>query len=137
MDYEALASLIATYPGYDGSQTDEVLLTWVNEEAVQRVADRLNSDELYELIDGGEFTALSSELQNEVWNILLLFANSGVPTAAGTRARSRIVAIFGAGSTTINNVVAAITYQVSRATAADVGSDEVRMGELQYARTLI
>jgi hypothetical protein len=116
---------------------DSTLTAWVNEKAVQRTAERVNSDDLYELIDAAEFTALPEASQNEVWNILLLFAQTGVPTAAGTRARSRLVAIFGAGSTTINNVVAAITFQVSRATDADVGAETVREGDVQYARTLV
>lgn len=135
MDFEALATLIQTYPNWQEAD-DATLTAWVNDKAVQRIADRINSDELYELIDGAEFTALSESAQNEVWNVLLLFANSGVPTAPGSRARSRLIAIFGAGSATINNVVAAITYQVSRALAADVGAETVREGDVQYARTL-
>ena len=94
------------------------LAAWCNEKAVQRIADRINSDQLYELIDGDDFTSKSQEQQNEIWNILQLFANSG------------------AQSTTIANVVAAITYQVSRAAAASVGADSVRPGDVQYARTL-
>lgn len=137
MDYQALATLIATYPGYDAGVPDADIQTWVNEEAVQRIADRINSDELYELIDGGEFTALSAEQQNEVWNILLLFAGSGVPTSASARARARMVALFGAGSNTINAVVAAITYQITRASASDVGAETINLGDIQYARTLI
>ena len=136
MDFEALATLIQTYPNWQEAD-DATLTAWVNDKAVQRIADRINSDELYELIDGAEFTALSESAQNEVWNVLLLFANSGVPTAQGSRARSRLVAIFGAGSATINNVVAAITYQVSRVLAADVGAETVREGDVQYARTLV
>lgn len=133
MDFKALATLIRTNPDWETLSDDE-LAAWCNELAVQRIADRVNSDQLYELIDGSEFIAKSQEQQNEVWNILLLFANSGVPTASGSRARSRLVAIFGAQSTTIANVVAAITYQVSRAAAASVGADEVNAGHIQYAR---
>lgn len=135
MDFQALADLIRTNPSWE-SMTDDELAAWCNELAVQRIADRVNSDQLYELIDGQEFTTKSQEQQNEIWNILLLFANSGVPTASSSRARSRLVAIFGAQSTTIANVVAAITYQVSRAAAASVGADSVRPGDVQYARTL-
>lgn len=136
MDFEALAGLIQQHPTWpDVSDAD--LTAWCNELAVQRIADRVNSDQLYELIDGSEFTAKSQEQQNEIWNILLLFANSGVPTAANSRARSRLVAIFGAQSTTIANVVAAITYQVSRCSAASVGAETVREGDVQYARTLV
>lgn len=135
MDFEALRDLIVTHPDWP-TVDDATLTTWCNETAVQRIRDRVGSDELYELIDGSEFTALSLESQNEVWNILLLFANSGIPTAAGSRARARLIAIFDAGSTTIQNVVAAITFQISRAAAASVGADEVREGDVQYARTL-
>ena len=133
MDFKALATLIRQNPDWQ-TMNDDDLAAWCNEKAVQRIADRVNSDQLFELIDGGEFTNKSQEQQNEIWNILLLFANSGVPTAASSRARSRLVAIFGAQSTTIANVVAAITHQVSRAAAASVGADTVTAGEVQYAR---
>ena len=133
MDFKALATLIRQNPDWQ-TMNDDDLAAWCNEKAVQRIADRINSDQLYELIDGAEFTGKSQEQQNEIWNILLLFANSGVPTTAGSRARSRLVAIFGAQSTTIANVVAAITFQVSRASAASVGKDTVTAGDVQYAR---
>ena len=132
MDFQALADLIRTNPSWE-SMTDDELAAWCNELAVQRIADRVNSDQLYELIDGTEFAAKSQEQQNEIWNILLLFANSGVPTSVGSRARTRLVAIFGGQSTTIANVAAAITYQITRAADASV-AETVTAGEVAYAR---
>lgn len=51
MDFEALATLIRTNPDWETLSDDE-LAEWCNELAVQRIADRVNSDQLYELIDG-------------------------------------------------------------------------------------
>jgi len=135
IDYEALKVLLQTNPNYD-TETDENLAAWCNELAEQRTQPTINSDTMYELIDAAEWTALTADEQAEVWNMLLLFATSGIPTAAGTRARSRFVAIFGAGSTTINNVVAAITFSISRVAASDVGASEVSAGQVNHARSL-
>ena len=121
----------------DGWTADDATLTaWLNEEAVQAIRPTIDPGELYELVDSNEFNNLPQEQQNEVWNISLLFANKGVPTAQGTRARSRIIGIFGAQSTTINNLVGAISYLVTRAAAAGVGADTVTQGAVEEARRL-
>lgn len=135
MDFTALKALIETHPEYPAVD-DAALTAWCNDLAVQQTRDRINSDDLYELIDGAEWNALTQEQQAEVWNVLLLFSSTGVPTSPSARARARILAIFGAQSATIQAVVAAITYQVSRAAAASVGADSVREGDVAYARTI-
>ena len=136
MDYQALATLIQTNPDWQVLSDDDLAL-WVNDKTEQQVAERLNAEDMYEAIDGAEFTALSPDAQAEIWNILLLHATSGIPTAPGKRARTRIVAIFNGKPTTINNLVEKITYLVSRATAASVGKDTVTAGDVKFARTYV
>lgn len=136
MNYDMLADLLQQHPQWP-TATDAELTAWVNEAAVTQTLPRLNTEAMYEAIDAAEFSAISAERQAEVWNILLLHATTGVPTAAGTRARNRLIAIFGAGSATINNLVAAISVLVSRATAASIGADTVTEGDVAFARSQV
>ena len=135
MNFEALRDLIQTHPDYP-TVSDEDLMTWLHAEVIERTRETINSDEMYELIDASEWSNLTADQKDEVWNMLLLFSSSGIPTTEGTRARTRFIQIFGAGSATITAVVGAISYQVSRLAASDVGSDEVSIGEVAHARTL-
>lgn len=135
ISYENLSTLIKTNPDYLTLSSTEIK-DWVNTKAVSKTLDRLNAEVMYEAVDTTDFTGLSADQQAEVWNILLLHATSGIPTTAGSRARTRLISLFGGGSTTISNMVGAITYLVSRATDAEVGADEVNEGQVEEALRL-
>lgn len=133
MDYIALRDLVKTHPTWD-SETSVTLAAWVNAEVVDQDVERLPAETIYETIDPTNFAALSEGAKAEVWNILMLHAPSGVPTLSGSRARTRLVAIFGAGSDTIQALAALLSVKVSRAVAAGI-LQVVTPGDVEFALT--
>ena len=132
MDYAALRALIETHPSWP-SVDDETLTTWVNEEAVSATKTTLPNEQILAVIlsERAEFAALSDTDKQIVRDIL--YIGDAVPTTAGEPARDTLVAIFGAGSNTIQALAAAITYQISRAEAQGI-IGEVKVGDVQFAR---
>jgi len=132
MDYEALRTLCETHPSWP-SVDDETLTDWVNEEVVSANKESLPNEEILAVIltHRAEFTALSDGDKQMVRDIL--YIGDSVPTKAGEPARDTLVAIFTAGSDTIQELAAAITYQISRAAAEGI-LGEVKVGDIQFAR---
>ena len=133
MDYAALRTLIETHPTH-GTETDQALADWVNEEVINVDKTSLPNEEILAVIlsNRAEFTALSDTDKQIVRDIL--YVGDAVPTAAGEPARDTLVAIFGGGSATITSLAAAIDETVSRAVAAGI-IGQVRAGDVQFART--
>lgn len=115
--------------GYAGMSDAEVAAD-LNTVYRTSTLDTLDGAAVYEQVDITEFLALTSTQQSEVWNIVHLGA--GIRVAAGSRARSRFIALFGAGSTTISNLLAAITQSISR--TQELGLGRARPGHVYEAR---
>ena len=105
--------------GYTGMTNAQVLasLNTVNR-TLQKTT--ISGPEVYEAIDTTEFLAKTTAQQQEVWNIIHL---DSIPCGPGSKARTRMVAIFGGGSATTTAIGALLAYQVSRA-------EELKLGQL-------
>jgi len=134
MDYQALNTLIQTHPQWP-TVDDATLTTWVNEEAISVDKDTVSSGAIFAAIlnNRSEWTALSATDREFVKDILYIHSGEGVPTAAGTPARSQLVAIL--GTNTKAELASVISSLVSRASAAGIPGT-VRQGDIEYARTL-
>jgi hypothetical protein len=142
MDNEALyaavsAELLAGHPvtgaypvGTDADDT--AALAQINLANVVRDRPTIPATEILEIIiaNPGEWNALTASEQTMVSMILDL--NPSVPTAAGSPARTALVAILGAA--TVAAIGAAIPETVSQATA--LGLPVIIIGDIQNARAL-
>lgn len=135
MDYAALKTLIDSEPANAG-RTDEEVVDWCNTATVVRDKATIPSSEIFEICisddNVGEWEALTADQRQLVRDILVVYANDGVPTAAGTAARSRLVAIL--GTSTKQDIAAVIPETVSPADNAGLGA--VNLGDVQNARAL-
>lgn len=135
MDHLSLKSLMETHPSWPGAD-DSTLLAWVTDEtAVASEFETISSGGIFAAAMNNltEWNALSDAERQTVRDILMIHSGEGVPTAAGEPARAALISILGTG--TKSELQAAITTTVSRATDAGV-SGTIRMGDIQYARTL-
>lgn len=114
--------------GYSG-MTDAQVATNLNTANRTKVRDRIDSAELYEALDAAEYQALSAALKSE----LGVFLGMGyIFSGANSRARTRIIAMFGGGSTTITNLGAIVNSTVTR--AAELGLPNVGAHHVAIAR---
>ena len=117
MDYGILGTELTTDPaslGYAG-KTDQQAADLLNSLATGRTQIRtaLDGAEVYEALVVSEFLALTDAQRAEVWNVVHLGANIAV--APGSKARARMITLFGAGSATIAALAARLTSAISRA----------------------
>jgi len=134
MDYEALKTLIEQHPNY-ASATDEELAAWCNQEVISRDKTSLPNEQILSTIlaNRAEFAALADGDKQLVRDIL--YVGDSVPTEAGAPARDTLVALFGAGSATIQTLAAAMRYQISRAASVGIVA-EIRPGDVRHARSI-
>lgn len=134
MDYAALKTLMETHPQWP-TVDDAALTTWVNEETVSVDKDTVSSGAIFAAIlnNRDEWQALSASDREFVKDILYIHSGEGVPTAAGTPARTQLIAILGAS--TRQELAATISTLVSRASAAGIPGT-VRQGDVEFARTM-
>jgi len=90
----------------------------------------MDSAEIYERLDVAEFQAKTDAQKVYVRDVLNLGAN--VRVGPGSKARTVMINIFGAGSNTIANLAVALDQNVSRATELGLGS--VTPGDVTAAR---
>jgi len=119
MDYQALNTLIQTHPQWP-TVDDATLTRWVNEEAIIVDKDTVSSGAIFAAIlnNRSEWTALSASDKEFVKDILYIHSGEGVPTAAGTPARTQLVAIL--GTNTKAELAGIISSLVSRAAASGI-----------------
>ena len=131
MDYAALKVLIDSEPS-NALATDEEVVTWCNTPSVVRDKATIPSTEIFTecLREAAEWAGLTDGDRQEVRDILTVFDD--VPTAAGSPARTRLIAIL--GTNTKAAIAAIIPETVSPAVDADLGS--VVIGDVQNARAL-
>ena len=98
-----------------------------------RPRDSITGAQLYEAVDDGEFGALSAENQQRIRDIWSL---GQIDVRPGTKARSVVLSLFGAGTTTRSNLTAAAGQAVSR--GHEIGAKvPVKPGHIEEARRLI
>lgn len=134
MDYQGLKTLIMTHSSWP-SVTDADLVTWVNDKVISKEHATLPSGTVLSTILSytAEWTPLSDANKQLVRDILYTFSGEGIPTAAGTPARTALVAIL--GSQTKSALAAAIGYNISR--AENIGIiGEVAIWHIEEARRL-
>jgi len=133
-DYQALKTELTTDPqarGYAGMSDAQAAASLV---ANYRQEERthITNAELYEAIVDSEFTALAAAAQTRVRD---LFNLNQIPVQTGTRARSVLLAVFGAGTTTRTNLVNVVRIDVRR--CDDIGWRQgVTEQDVTVARTL-
>ena len=133
MDYAALKTLIDSEPANAG-RTDQEVVDWCNTPSVVRDQATIASARIFEscLNNVAEWNALAADDRQLVRDILTVYAPEGVPTEAGTPARTQLVAIL--GTATKSEIAALIPETVSPAVDADLGA--VILGDVENARAL-
>jgi len=133
MDYALLSALIATHPN-PSVTSDADMLAWVLEEVVVVDSDFLPSSAIFATIlnHKAEWDALSANNRDLVRDILVIYANEGVPTAPGTPARTQLIAIL--GNATKTELAGLIPKNISRAVNAGI-PEPIKLGDIEFART--
>lgn len=104
--------------GYSGMSNAEVVTSlYAENRTVERAS--LSSAEVYNSLDPTEFQALSDAQKGYVRDILGL--GSEIDVRAGTNARTVLLALFDAQSTTRSNLVTTLSETVSRAVELGLG----------------
>lgn len=113
--------------GYSG-MSDEAVATSLND-TIDRTLPipTLTATEIFNAFVPADFDGLSQENKDEIWNLLAM----GTLNPHGHEA-SKFIAIFGAGSATIDNLKAIRKRDVSR--GVELGLGHVRPGNVQEAR---
>ena len=88
------------------------------------------TDRIYQLIDDGEFRGLSADQREEIRDI---YRSSEEVDVNSSRARSLLVSLFGAGTTT-RAALATLATPVPASTADIEGLGEVRGSDVEKAR---
>jgi hypothetical protein len=136
-NYVVLKDELDTDPlgrGYSG-MSDSAAATDLNTVYRTRQIPRIPGADAYEQIDNAEFLALTASQQQEVWDIIHLTGEGeGIDVQSSSKARTRFVALFGGGSTTITDLLAAITENISRGVELGLGS--VRESDVFKARAI-
>lgn len=98
-----------------------------------RVVDnqRISNTQLYEGTDETEYGALDAVGKADYDLIMSL---DGIDVTGGSRARTKLMALFPGGSTTRANLVPLLQIIVSR--GVEIGVGEVSAADVGYARTL-
>jgi hypothetical protein len=116
--------------GYSG-MTDQEIADDMNTEYRERNRTSMTSSEVYNMIDQTEWAGIVDPAdKQEIWDILHLGDNLN-PFG---READRFNAIFGGGSTTITDLVAARKESISRAT--ELGLSFVKEGHVTEAKLL-
>lgn len=136
MDYVILHDELSTDPltrGYS-TMTDAEAADDLNTVYRTRTVERLDQADVYNAVVMAEFTALSAEGRREVWDIVQVGGASGLWVRPGDTARERFIALFGAGSDTIQALAALLTEDISR--AQELGLGTVKPGHVTKAWAL-
>lgn len=115
MDIQALAAEIANDPlsrGYSG-MTDQQVADDLNTAYREVIRSTLTGSTIFNAIEPSEFEALGDQSKQFVRDVFSL--GDAVDVGEGTNARAVLLGAFGAGTTTRENLVAAVTDTRTRA----------------------
>ncbi len=130
MDYAKLkAELVAGHPDtgvYDAD--DAIAANQLNVVNRTRNVESVTGQQIFEAVDGTDFIALTDAQKS------LLYAIIGMGTILvnGTNTKAALLAMFGPGTVTRENLAALQTENVSR--AAELGLGTVAPGHVENAR---
>ena len=133
MDLVALAAeLTAGHPVTGAYNADDALATQqINEVNIDVIRASMSGSEMFANTDGGDYAALSDAKKLEWLNFCGIDShnpNNGSPAA------TFVTYIFGAGTQTLTNLIAARGETISRATQLGLG--RVRVDDVTKARAL-
>jgi hypothetical protein len=131
--WRLLKTELATDPaglGYAGKTAREKVDLFLARTQPGPDLDSVSGAQLYNAIDSAEYAVLLPAAQATVNRIIGL--GDTIFTAAGTRARSDLLALFGAGTATRTSLLALLKPNVARATLVGLGpidADDVTRAE--------
>lgn len=136
-DIERLASEIATDPlarGYAG-MTDQQVADDLNTAYREIIRSNLSGSTIFNAIVPSEFSGLTADQQQLVRDVFSL--GDAVDVGPGTNARTVLLDAFGAGTVTRDNLVAAVTVNVTRAEELNLlgRSEEIGPAHVAEARS--
>lgn len=114
-DIDALAAELANDPlgrGYSG-MTDQQVADDLNTAYREIIRSNLSGSTIFNAIDPTEFGGLSDQQKQFVRDVFSL--GDAVNVGEGTNARTVLLNAFGPGTTTRDNLVAAVTVNITRA----------------------
>lgn len=120
--------------GYAG-MTDAAALTDLTDETLrpQPDLDVMSGAQIYEALDRTEFLALTAGQQEEVKIILTL--GDSIDISAGSKARTTMLALFDAVSTTRANLLAVATNRTT-SRAKELGLGDITVDDIAAARSI-
>ena len=121
--------------GYSG-MSDQQAADDLNAETREIIRSTLTGSTIFNAIVPSEFTALSADQQQFVRDVFSL--GDSVDVGPNTNARDVLLGAFGNGTTTRDNLVAAVTFTQSRAQELNLkgSSPEIGPAHVQQARAL-
>ncbi len=132
--YPRLALMMTTHPDWE-TASNGALATWANEAATRNV-DRLSTGAVFDVIlqHRNEWRAMSAADREDVRDILLVYAATGIDTRAESAARALLVTVL--GPDTKAALAALITVSATRAQSAGI-SEEIGPEDIAEARAIL
>jgi len=135
MDYVALRAELDDSGGHPitgpYSLDDATAVDELNAVNLTRTKSSVSGADAFQVTDSGEFDVLTDVARSE-W--LSLCAIDNVDPSNGTPAAATASRLFGGGSTTLANLIAFRTENISR--AVELGFGVIVIGDVQNARAL-
>ena len=121
--------------GY-ATMTDQEVADSLNTADREVIRSTLTGSTIFNAIVPSEFAALSADMKQFVRDVFSL--GDAVDVGPGTNARTVLLDAFGNGTTTRDNLVAAVTFMQSRAEELNLlgRSPEIGFAHVQQARAL-
>ena len=131
--YEILKAELTTDPlvrGYSG-MTDQQVADDMNTKYRTRNLETLSGSIIFEAIDETEYIALNAAAKERLG--LIIGLGDSIQIGPSSRTRTWLLNMFGAGTNTRTNLVAAVQQSITRADELGI---TVEAGTVAYARTL-
>lgn len=132
-DIQALSIEITDDPlgrGYS-TMTDQQVADDLNTAYREIIRSNLSGSTIFNAIVPSEFSALTADQQRFVRDVFSL--GDAVDVGPNTNARTVLLNAFGAGTTTRDNLVAAVTFNVTRAEELDLLGRSPEIGPAHVA----
>ena len=129
MNYAILWNAIKDYP----QLTPGVIAAAMNKADQNVPRESITGDELLEQTDLGELVAFDDKRTAAYWG---LAGKDSISVVSGSNTRAILAALFPAGSTTRDNLVALITTPLLKSRAEILGLGRVKAGHVQKARAM-
>lgn len=131
---QILADEISADPlvrGYSG-MTDQQVTDDINTAYRTRPVGLVATEDIYEAIVPAEYALISASDKEDLAQLYRAHSSSGVPL--GGTAQNVLVGIFGAGSTSRDQLIALATEPITRGVEINAGAPH--KGDIRFARTM-